>query len=208
MRDGVEIPLDDEGRQEQGTDFSTGAAGAAPEYDEALASSARPGVGTSEVLIVDGAIQGFDLLVNGLARPMPVVQLLRGRSPLGQIAHAMAGLRGIDRLHIVAHGGPGLLSLAGYRFDRHAFGNEDEMRALEAIRDSLRADACIALWACGVAEGQEGRDFIGMLEKRFKRQIAASRRPMGAGREWVLDRGPRVWPPICEAAALDYPYVL
>lgn len=159
-------------------------------------------------MLVDEAIVGFNLLAEGLARPMPAVRLERGSDPLGQIADALAARRGTDRLHIVAHGGPGLLSLGGYRFDEAALENARATRAVGVIRSWLLPGARVALWAAGVAAGPVGRAFVARLEEIFGCPVAASSRPMGEGQEWVLTCGPKIACPVQVATASDYPLLL
>lgn len=112
----------------------------------------------TEVLILDPDVRDVDMLLAAIARPMTVVRLSRDGDPLGQIVTALAGTGPVDRLHILAHGAPGALLIAGTRLAAAAIAAAPERMRL--LRGSLAGDAEIALWSCDVAAGAGGNDTL------------------------------------------------
>ncbi len=127
------------------------------------------------------------VLVNGRRPEIEVLHLSPGGRGLEQIADHLAGLHGISILHLLCHGEPGVLVLAGDRIDLPAL----------AVRRALLADmgpafgcgARVALYGCSVAAGAAGLQFLDYLEAALGVGVAASAGPVGAaalGGRWVL----------------------
>ncbi len=158
-----------------------------------------------ELLIIDVGVEDSDLLIAGLVRPMEVVFLEAGKEPLGQIAQALSSRFGTQSLHILAHGEPGALSLAGVTVDTayiqaHAF-------AMSTIRFALAQAPELALWACSVASGASGKAFTNALAAHSGAGIFAAGGPVGSsvlGGSW--DIGTPM--PFRRAAVEIYPHVL
>ena len=133
-------------------------------------------------LFVDPDIRDSAELLTGIAPSITVVHLAKDGDPLGQIAAALAGERGLSSLHILSHGEPGALLLAGIQVDT-ALLAQSEGR-LRAIREALADDADLVLYGCSVAAGDQGCDFITALETGFAADVTASAIPVGAGLGW------------------------
>ena len=142
---------------------------------------------------------------------MDVLHLVPGRRGLEQIATHLAGRRGVTSLHILSHGEPGAILLAGERVDLPAL----VMRrvALAGIADALAPDAEVLLYGCSVAAGPRGRGFLEYLEASLGADVAASVSPVGAstlGGSWTLRgrNGAAVDPAFASSARAAFPGLL
>ncbi|WP_051284920.1 DUF4347 domain-containing protein, partial [Nisaea denitrificans] len=133
-------------------------------------------------LFVDPDVRDCAELLADVAPSITVVRLAKDGDPLGQIAAALAGERDLSSLHILSHGEPGALLLAGIPVDA-ALLEQSEGR-LRAIREALADDADLALYGCSVAAGDQGRHFIAALKAGFGANVTASAIPVGAGPGW------------------------
>lgn len=164
-----------------------------------------------EVLIVDPGVDDADILLAGLAQPMRVVRLVYGADPLRQIAAALAGERSVKALHVLSHGMPGALLLAGERIDVAALTVRPGV--LPGIAAALVPDALMVLYGCSVAAGPGGGQFLDYLESALDVTVAASVGPVGApacGGAWHLRTrsGSSVAPAFVLAARAAYPGLL
>jgi Ca2+-binding RTX toxin-like protein len=140
-----------------------------------------------ELLIVDPAVGQAHVLLDGRRADVEVVHLAPGGRGLEQVAGHLAGRRGIIALHVLSHGEPGALLLAGERID--LAGLAARSGVLADIADSLAADARVVLYGCSVAAGPAGRGLLDYLEGSFGVAVAASEAPVGAaalGGGWAL----------------------
>ncbi len=132
-----------------------------------------------EILVVDPDVDDAGALLDGRRAGFDVLRLIEGGNALGQILRHLDGRRGITALHVLSHGEPGALRLAGERVDRTALAARPA--ALAAIAGRLAADAEVVLYGCSVAAGSVGRGFVDNLETSLGVAVAASAGPVGAG---------------------------
>src|SRR5690606_13054326 len=140
-----------------------------------------------------------------------VVHLSPSGDALGQIADRLAGRRDVAALHILGHGEPGALLLAGERIDAVALAAGAE--ALAGIAAALAGNATVTLYGCSVAAGSAGIGFLDFLEIALGVEVAASSGPVGAlslGGGWTLRGrdGTPVEPVFAPVARADYPGLL
>ena len=142
------------------------------------------------VLFVDPAVDHASDLVAGLDLPADVIHLEPTCDGLVQIARHLAGRRNVPSLHILCHGTPGALRLAGWTVDMPALrAHAEEMAAIAA---ALAPDATVVLYGCAVADGPVGLRFQERLEAMLGVPVAASKDPVGAaalGGSWTLHTG-------------------
>jgi Ca2+-binding RTX toxin-like protein len=155
-------------------------------------------------LFVDPDVRDSAELLAGIAPSITVVHLAKDGDPLGQMAAALAGERGLSSLHILSHGEPGALLLAGIQVDT-ALLAQSEGR-LRAIREALADDADLVLYGCSIAAGDQGRDFITALETGFGTDVTASAIPVGANLGW--DAFPANLTAFSPESAARYPHTL
>ncbi|WP_084462792.1 DUF4347 domain-containing protein, partial [Oceanibaculum pacificum] len=131
----------------------------------------------SKLLVIDGALSGATDLIEARPADFAVAYLTPEATPLAQIA-ALAERHGpLSDLHILSHGEPGALHLAGALVD--AAGLAGEAAALRRIAACLAADAEVLLYGCSVAEGEIGQDFVADLQDALGAPVAASQGPVG-----------------------------
>ncbi|MEQ9333927.1 DUF4347 domain-containing protein, partial [Thalassobaculum sp.] len=106
-----------------------------------------------------------------------VVLLRRGIEPLGQIAAVLGGATGVRRLHVLSHGAPGCLRLAGRDIDRHALLAHPSI--LAAMRGALAGGGEMILYGCSVAAGASGARLVAGLTAVLGVSVIASDVPVG-----------------------------
>lgn len=140
------------------------------------------------IVFIDSAVSDLDAILESLPADAEVVRLEAGSDGLSQIASALAGRSGIESLHIVSHGGPGLLKLGSANIDLTSFGAH--AADFNTIRASLSAGADLLLYGCDVAAGVNGFTFIKTLAAVTGADVAASTNLTGAtqaGGDWTLE---------------------
>jgi Ca2+-binding RTX toxin-like protein len=139
-----------------------------------------------EIVFVDSRVEDYQTLLHGLSADVQVVVLDPGCDGLAQIADALAGRRGVADVHVISHGGPGLLQLGSSRIGLDDLGRPE----WAALRDALSPEADLLLYGCEVAAGAEGRAFLAGLADRTGADVAASNDLTGAasnGGDWDLE---------------------
>lgn len=137
------------------------------------------------IVFIDFAVSDIEAVIDSLPADAEVVQLTAGTDGLSQIASALAGRSGIESLHIVSHGGPGLLKLGSANIDLASFGAH--AADFNTIRASLSAGADLLLYGCDVAAGANGLAFIKTLSAATGADVAASTNLTGEGGDWTLE---------------------
>ena len=110
------------------------------------------------------------------------------RDGLEQISEALAGRDNVAAVHIIAHGGEGVVQLGSNVFNADAL----ERRALEieAWQSALTADADILLYGCDVAASAQGQLFVDALARLTDADVSASDDATGhasLGGDWRLE---------------------
>ncbi len=137
------------------------------------------------IVFIDSAVSDVEAILDSLPADSEVVYLDAGSDGLSQIASALAGRSGIDSLHVVSHGGPGLLKLGSTNVDLTTFGAH--AADFNTIRASLSAGADVLLYGCDVAAGASGMAFIKTLSAAIGADVAASTNLTGEGGDWALE---------------------
>ncbi len=145
--------------------------------------------GGTEILVLDPAVEHAERLLEGVRPGIEVLRLAPDRSGLGQVAGHLEGRTGVTALHVVSHGEPGVLLLAGERVDLPmlAVGHG----ALRTIAAALAPGAEVLLYGCSIASGPAGRRLVEYLEDALGAPVAAALGPVGsaeAGGGWTLSR--------------------
>jgi len=140
------------------------------------------------IVFIDSAVSDLGAILDSLPADAEVIRLDAGSDGLSQIASVLAGRSGIESLHIVSHGGPGLLKLGSANIDLNSFGAH--AADFNTIRASLSAGADMLLYGCDVASGVNGFTFIKTLAAVTGADVAASTNLTGAtqaGGDWTLE---------------------
>ena len=133
------------------------------------------------LLVIDPGVLDVATLLEGCLAHVDVMVLTPDGDALGQIGAYLLGTSGksaVSSLHILSHGMPGALRLAGETFDLPALARQSA--ALARIAAALAPDADVVLYGCSVAASASGRRFIAFLEGALDAPVAASSSPVGA----------------------------
>jgi hypothetical protein len=160
-----------------------------------------------EILFVDPAIADL-ATISGNLRPGVEAFLLDSATPAArQIAAALAERRGLDAVHVIAHGAPGRVDFAAGGWS--AITLDDEAEDLAAIGRALAGSGDLRLWSCETGAGLAGAAFVGRLAQASGAPVAAASGLVGAaahGGSWQLTAA--VQPPLTAAGAAGFENVL
>jgi Ca2+-binding RTX toxin-like protein len=132
---------------------------------------------TPMLVVFDEAVSHFSVLAEGLPASTPVLRL-RSERALETLAVALESFDlPVSALHLVAHGGSGVVKLGGVALDRDAVLAESGM--LARIGRALADDALVSITACEVGAGAEGRAFVQALGQSLGRQVVATEEGVG-----------------------------
>ena len=144
-----------------------------------------------QVVFIDSNVPDIQDLLNGL-QPGAIAFVLDPSSDgLTQIADILSAndLSGLASISIIGHGAPGAIDLGSSVLDDADL--EDEAASLADIGASLTPGGDLQLYACDVASGAGGRQFIADLSSfAGGATVAASTSIIGqtpAGENWTLD---------------------
>jgi hypothetical protein len=157
-----------------------------------------------ELAFVDPSIDDLDVLLAGLRRDLHAIVLDADSPAPAQMARALAGLRHLAAVHVIAHGAPGEINFAAGALMRASL--DEHADDLAAIGEALgAADGQLNLWSCETAAGAVGQAFVTNLARATGAQVAASRGLVGAaakGGAWKLDAATRA--PLTPAGQQSY----
>lgn len=140
------------------------------------------------LVCLDANLSDVEVLRQGVVANSIVVDLQTVQDGFTQIAVALSQFAvPVTELHIVSHGRPGCLDLAGAQIDRAALSQYAAVFA--QWQRYLADDAAIYLYACEVGAGLVGRQFVAQLSQLLDRPVAASETLTGAsqlGGDWEL----------------------
>ena len=158
---------------------------------EYFATSEETDAGRVELLIVDGAVSGFESLLESLGtegRRIEVLVLDPNTDGIAQISAALSEREDLAALHIVSHGASGEVKLGSTLLDSAALSS----RSAEISRwsDALNSSADILIYGCDVASDASGIDFVQGLSLLTLADVAASSDLTGGaalGADWNLE---------------------
>ena len=165
--------------------------------------SCPEGMQRASVLIIDSTVADADILLAGLVPGTQVVQAEDGK--LTDVAERLEALSPTHAVHILSHGEPGAIMLAGQRIDSHFL--EKPSPFSMALAHVTKTGGDIALWACSVATGALGARFVDQIANLTQSTVAATNRLVGnaaTGGTWNIG----VKAPFSPAATEAYPHTL
>ena len=147
-----------------------------------------------ELVIVDTTTPNYEQLVRDAtrntdgARQIEVSLIEPDANGVQAIGELLSGTRELDAIHLVSHGGPGLLQLGNVTLNAENLNQyADQIRSWEA---ALVDGADLLLYGCDVAANEAGREFVSSLQDLTGADVAASVDPTGAvsrGGDWDLE---------------------
>jgi uncharacterized protein YbcV (DUF1398 family) len=160
--------------------------------------------GGGEALLIDAGLDDSHVLAAGARAGMDIAPFGGPDDGLAGLAAWALGHDGYDALHIVCHGAPGRLMLGARILDAAALAEPAVLDALAAIGGCLSPGGAVLLYACDVARGAAGADFVAALSRALGAPVAAATGVVGApalGASWDLDVAtaalpvaPHAWP--------------
>jgi hypothetical protein len=159
-----------------------------------------------EVLFID---PDLDTILGGLRSEVEAIVLDAAQPAARQIAAALAGLRGLSTVHVIAHGAPGRVSFAAGDWTAETL--DDSAADFAAIGRALAEDGDLRLWSCDTGAGTAGADFVERLAQASGTYVAAAAARVGAvslGGTWELAKGASLEPPLTAAGVGAYAGVL
>ncbi|MEB3357375.1 MAG: DUF4347 domain-containing protein, partial [Synechococcales bacterium] len=146
----------------------------------------------ASICFIDTNVSDHDVLLQGIRASVEVILLNSHQDGLLQITEALATRPEISVIHIIAHGSPGTLYLGN---------SELSLTTLDRYTEYLKAwfnpkskiqnpKPALLLYACNVAAGDAGEEFITKLHQVTGASIAASTTRVGnaaLGGNWNLD---------------------
>jgi hypothetical protein len=143
--------------------------------------------GKLEIAFVDGTLADYQTLIGDI-RPGVEVVVISGPDGLQQIAAFLKGQTGVDAIHIISHGGDGVVDFGG---ENLTTGDISSYQAtLAAIGSSLVPGGDILIYGCDVAAGSAGETLIQQIASYTHDHVAAATGLVGAaslGGNWDLD---------------------
>jgi len=148
----------------------------------------------TELLVIDPSVDAYDTLVRGLRPGIETVVLDAYRDGLSQLSTLMADRPQVRVVHIVTHGTAGGLKL-GRGWIRREQLNAHAARLSQWFTHFVESDRPsrpeILIYACNVAKGRPGIDFLSRLSELSGADVAGSDDPTGStmrGGDWVLEQ--------------------
>ncbi|WP_305806847.1 DUF4347 domain-containing protein, partial [Stenotrophomonas sp. YIM B06876] len=138
-----------------------------------------------EIVFVDSRVKDVATLLKGLPPGAEVVYLNAGEDGLQQMAKALGEHGDVGAVHILAHGSAGQLWLGSTFLDAGTLAGQSE--ALAAIGRGLTEEGDLLVYACDMAAGEVGAQFVASLAALTGADVAASNNRTGAGGDWELE---------------------
>lgn len=104
---------------------------------------------SGEWLVADATVEHLATLLEGLSPGVAVSLVEQGNDPAAVLSNLLA-CPSLRRLHLLGHGSPGELLLAGERFTAARFAS-----ILSPIRRTEELQICF--WSCHTGQGEQGR---------------------------------------------------
>ncbi|WP_245275625.1 DUF4347 domain-containing protein [Mesorhizobium sp. LNHC229A00] len=200
-----------------------GGVGAFPRFDGRRidplpdAATDRPNAGTdaprpSEILFVDPSVADLGTVLANLRPQVEAILLDSERPAARQIALALEGRDGLDAVHVIAHGAPGLVCFAAGEWSARTL--QDDEADLATIGQALGEDGELLLWSCNAGAGAAGTDFVEALSRAAGTPVAAADDLVGSpalGGDWKLNMRTReaaARPPLTPGGIMNYAAVL
>jgi parallel beta-helix repeat protein len=144
------------------------------------------------VVFIDTRVDNFSIFLNGIKANYEVVILDPSRDGIAQITDFLNQHQGtIQSVQILSHGSQGSLQIGGTTLNTSNLDKYQEslQKWFAPTNSSQRPD--LILYACNLAEGEVGTNFINQLSQITGADVAASVDPTGGaakGGNWILEK--------------------
>lgn len=124
-----------------------------------------------EVIFADSSVQDYQSLLQGIDGA-EIVILKENLSAIDQITQALADRKDIEAVHILSHGSEGSFQLGSEILNENKL--ENFSTQIKQWGNALTANGDILLYACDVAAGETGLNFVKKLSEITGADVAAS----------------------------------
>ncbi|MDO8811914.1 MAG: DUF4347 domain-containing protein [Gallionella sp.] len=148
----------------------------------------RPYQSLTTIVFIDGSLADLQTILTGLDPSVTAIVLDPAQDGIRQMADALAGMSGLDAIHIISHGAGGQINLGTAQLSQDTLAQYQTQ--LAAIGQALSSTGDLLLYGCNVAQGVQGQAFISALASATGADVAASTDITGAdflGGNWVLE---------------------
>ena len=135
---------------------------------------------TAEILFIDAGISDLATLLGGLRPGVEAIVLDSARPAASQVAAALAGRRGLEAVHVIAHGSPGRVTFAADEWS--AATPAEQATDFAAIGQALGERGGLRLWSCFAGAGAEGEALVARLTAATGAAVVAASGLVGAQR--------------------------
>jgi Ca2+-binding RTX toxin-like protein len=126
------------------------------------------------LVVFDSRVDGLDQLMTGLLPGIEAIVLHPHEDGVAQLAALLAERRDLQKLHLVAHGQPGMLFLGAGAINAAALRGVD-------WRKSFADDAAIGIYGCESGAGAVGTALVAALQVVTGAAVSASAAVVGCG---------------------------
>ncbi|MBF0193745.1 MAG: DUF4347 domain-containing protein, partial [Magnetococcales bacterium] len=141
-----------------------------------------------EIVFIDSNVDNYNTLIKDIDPNALVVVLDPNQEAVEQISDVLDDYTDLSAIHLVSHGGPGSLDLAGGELNLDNITQQGDL--IKGWGDSLNENADILIYGCDVGSGEVGQKFISQLADMTGADIAASDDLTGdvdKGGDWDLE---------------------
>ena len=140
----------------------------------------------SEIAFVDGNLPDLSNLLRHL-RPEVKVYFVGGSDSIQNITNILSIHHKLQAIHLFAHGSPGRIHLGESVIDLQTL--IDNRQQLASWQDAIGDSGEILIYSCHLAQGAQGKAFVGCLAEAVGKPVAASTTATGyaeLGGDWLL----------------------
>ena len=140
-----------------------------------------------EIAFIDRGVDDLATLLAGLRPDVEPILLANDEPAPRQMARAVQGRKGLDAIHVIAHGRPGEVSFGAGALSADTM---DEYAAELAEVGRMLGDGELQLWSCETARSERGTAFVDALVRATGAQVAATTGIVGSaarGGHWELE---------------------
>lgn len=142
-----------------------------------------------EIAFIDRGVTDLEGFLGGMRPEVESVVLTDHEPALAQMARALQDRRGVEAIHIVAHGQAGEVRFGAGALTLDTL--EEHQSDLAAIGRALGEHGDLRLWSCHTGADERGTAFVQALGGATGAKVAAARDLVGAealGGSWALDQ--------------------
>lgn len=156
--------------------------------DPAQGGYVRSTPGATEIMFIDSAVQGKEVLLAGTRSGVEIVLLGTDQNAWQQMTEVIAQHHNVTAVHIVSHGTVGDIVLNGKHYTAQSL--QSESSYLQKWQPHLTESADILIYGCEIGAEVGGQLLINTLASITQADVAASNDTTGSaalGGDWTLE---------------------